>query len=393
MPWGEYLDAQLDGIEETASLMESTWAQALVALLVWEAFFRDEVRKSLLVLPTTADGHFDTRRPRRFVRYRTDVQAARAAFVRGASIDLAGLPPSDVVVADPARTPRAGAGLPAFDVLPRREGVGTAALRDTRRIADRAINRARRLLARDRARARERALVPAGGGGEEPGAGAPETARGTPDDGPPESARGAPEPAATPDIVEPDTDAEAAGEDLADATTDLLMNVWGNLGNEARRATEQLLGLTTRFGRRKAVEDFLDRQRPGRPGTRGWHANRGILRKSVVEHLRAHHRRRTLTAALKDGHGLFRLDVPKARLGKVDPQGALGKELWRVRGLPDWEAVMGRENRGRVAASDFAGLGLGHGDVSFITAVPDEYRRAAEDQGRALRDRYLRDRP
>jgi len=378
MAWREYADAQLRGVEETSRLMDSTWTRALAALLLWEAFFRDRVRRRLLVLPITADEHFDTSSRMPFARFRTELRRTVADFVNGASRDLVGLAVPSL-------------GIP--DLAPRASGVAGEAMRRAQEIADAAYRKARRLLERDRALAAERARVAA-----QPGAAprplddllppAPQPDTGAAPTAAPAKARDA---AAAVDVAEPAKERDAVAEDAADAVTDLLMNVWGNLGNEARRATEQMLGLVNRFGTRGRALAHLDAPRPGAPGTKGWYANRNIMRKSVVEHLRAMHRRRTLAAGTRDGHTHFRLDVPQDRFGKIDPQGALGRQLWRVRTLPEWEAEQARQNDQRNASSDFAGLGFGYGDVSFVTVVPREYWEDATNQGRALRAKWLGD--
>lgn len=374
MPWKDYAEAQLRGIDETDRLMEETWVKAAGLLLLYEAAFRRRLRRRLLVLPITGDGHFDFRQRSPFTRFRVEARAAARQFANEASQALTGRVPSL-------------AGVPADDLSIPARGAASQGLRDALRIADRSYQRARRLVARDRARAR--ALAAVGPGGDLP----PLDDLLPPDDTPPPFApSGGPAAATTPDAADIAIlpAAEARDADAADAVTDLLMNVWGNLGNEARRFTEQMLGLVTSFGTRNRALAHLDGPRPdGPPGSEGWYANRNNLRKSVVEHMRGMHRRRTLSQATADGIDHFRLDIPQSRLGRVAPEGAAGKQLWRVRTLPEWEAIQAAENASRNASSDFAGLGFGYGDLTYITAVPRDYLAAARQQGDAWRRQHL----
>lgn len=374
MPWKDYAEAQIRGIDETDRLMEETWVKTAGLLLLYEAAFRRRLRRRLVVLPITGDGHFDLRTRSPFLRFRVEARQAAKQFADETSAALVGRVPSL-------------AGVPAADLAIPARGAASEGLRDALRAADRSYQRARRLLARDRARAR--ALAAVGPGGDLP----PLDDLLPPDDTPPPSSPSSgPDAAPTPEAADvallPESKARAA--DAADAVTDLLMNVWGNLGNEARRFTEQMLGLVTSFGTRDRALAHLDGPRPdGPPGSEGWYANRNHLRKSVVEHMRGMHRRRTLTQATADGITHFRLDLPQSRLGRIAPEGAAGKQVWRVRTLPEWEAVQAAENASRNASSDFAGLGFGYGDLTYVTAVPREYLAAAQQQGDAWRRQYL----
>lgn len=371
MPWKDYADAQLRGIEETDRLIEETWAQAAGLLLLYEAAFRRRLRRRLLILPVTADGHFDLSDRRPFTRFRVEARRAAQLFVSETSLALVGLEP-------------AAGGVPAPDLEIPSRGVAAKGLSRAMEAADRAYRRARRLLIRDRARARAAALARPG---EPP---PPLDDILPPDDQPPPPTAPPGDGAAPADIALPEDPAEVRDADAADAVTDLLMNVWGNLGNEARRFTEQMLGLVTSYGTQPRALAFLDGPRPdGPPGSEGWYANRNHLRKSIVEHLRGMQRRRTIAQATQDGITDFRLDVPEKRRGRVAPDGAPGRNLWRVRTLSEWEAQQAAVNRSRNAASDFAGLGFGYGDVTFVTAVPREYIGAARQQGEAWRRQYL----
>lgn len=373
MPWSDYADAQLRGIEETARASEDLWAKALAVLVAYETLLRDRVRRRLLVLPITADEHWDFSRRMPFARFRVGLRADVSEFVRGTSYALTGVAPS-------------GGGIPPANLDIPRTGVASDAMRAALERADRALERAARILARDRARARQRA---ARDRGEDP----PPLDDLLPDRGGPSTpsvSPTAPDDAAPPDVSLVDRPARARDEDAADAITDLLMNVWGNAGNEARHFAEQMLGLVTRLGTRPKALDHLDAERPdGPPGSRGWRTNRNIMRKSVVEHVRAMHRRRIVAGAVADGHTHFRLDVPKDRFGRVAPDGALGRQLWKVRTLSEWEAVQALENNGRNASSDFAGLGFGFGDMSYVVAVPREYLADAAQQGAAWRAQHM----
>jgi len=375
MSWKDYADAQLRGIEETDRLSEDLWGRALAAIIVAEVLLRDRVRRRLLVIPLTADGHFDTRADRRsVVRFRQEVAAATRDFRVHLSRAITGRAPT------PSLVPSVATEIPAT-------GIASRAMQDAIERADRAYRRSRRILAQDRARAAQRAA-------QRPGEPPPPLDDFLPpgDDlpPPPEPPSRPADAAPPPAVAMPRDEDRARDEDAADAVTDLLMNVWGNAGNEARRFAEQMLGLVTRFGKRSRALDHLDAERPdGPPGSKGWRANRNILRRSVVEHIRAMHRRRTITNAVRDGIAHFRLDVPANRFGKVAPDGALGRQLWRVRTLSDWEAVQARENNTRNASSDFAGLGFGFGDMSYVVPVPPEYLREAAQQGRAWRERHM----
>lgn len=372
MPWRDYADAQLRGIEETDRLVEQTWVQAAGLLLLYEAAFRRRLRRRLVVLPVTADEHFDVQDRRPLARFRRDARQFSRLFVRETSMALVGRVPSL-------------SGVPEIDPSIPGQGVAAEGLRRSLEAADRAYQRARRLLARDRARARAAAAT-------RPGENPPPLDDLLPPEEPPPqppAGPGAAPPEDAPDLTSLPA-AEARDADAADAVTDLLMNVWGNLGNEARRFTEQMLGLVTRFGKRPMALAHLDGERPdGPPGSEGWYANRNHLRKSVVEHMRAMHRRRTIAQATADGVTHFRLDVPARRVDGVAPEGALGRQLWRVRTLSEWESVQAAENASRNASSDFAGLGFGYGDLSYVVAVPREYLAAATQQGAAWRAQHL----
>lgn len=372
MPWKDYADAQLRGIEEADRASEDLWARALAVLIAYETLFRDGVRRRLLVLPITEDDRFDfSGRRMPFVRFRTGTRLEMSRFAAGASRAIVGMAP-------------AAGGVPDVDVDIPRTGLAAEALRESLDRADRFYRRARRVLARDRARAEQRRIR------DEGGSPPPLDDLLPPDGTPPPAPPSAPADAEPPPEIPGADDAEQArDDDAADAMTDLLMNVWGNLGNEARKFAEQMFGLVTRMGKRGRALDHLDAERPGERGSRGWKTNRNILRKSVVEHMRAAHRRRTIANGVADGIAHYRLDVPQARFGAVAPDGSLGKQLWRVRTLSEWETVQARENNGRNASSDFAGLGFGYGDMSYVVAVPPEYVEDARRQGEAWRRRHM----
>lgn len=120
-----------------------------------------------------------------------------------------------------------------------------------------------------------------------------------------------------------------------------------------------------------------------------WRMNRNNLFLSFAAHIRAVQRRRIVSEATAAGIVHFRMEVPRDMLGKVAPDGVMGRYLWRVLTLEQWRTIETRENSGRVASSAWDSLGLGFGDVSYLVPVPEIYYKEAVEEGRALRRRWL----
>lgn len=121
----------------------------------------------------------------------------------------------------------------------------------------------------------------------------------------------------------------------------------------------------------------------------GFRMDRGRMRLSVVSHIRAAQRRRTISEATAQGITHFRLDVPQKYLGRIAPDGLLGRNLWRVRTIDEWQAITSSANAKQIGSSAFDTLGMGFGDVSYLVSVPAIYIDDAIAHGEKLRKRWL----
>ena len=117
--------------------------------------------------------------------------------------------------------------------------------------------------------------------------------------------------------------------------------------------------------------------------------HRGHMRLSTIPHIKAQHRRHTISEATAAGIAHFRLDVPRRWLGRVSRSGMLAPHLWRVRTLDEWHEISRGFNQSRRDGSTFDSLGFFHNDPSYVVPVPALYLDAAIKQGRKLRKRWL----
>lgn len=195
--------------------------------------------------------------------------------------------------------------------------------------------------------------------------------------------------------AQPGSRADREAEDLEEIGLDAVINIGRNLGYDLRRITETAVRLTGRFNRASDVVDYLNGTPDGRvtraspQGGKEWRFNQNAMRLSTTAHIRALHRRRTVSEAQAEGIQHFRLDVPRSRLATLGTGGLLAAHLWQVRTLDEWHRIYAATNRRRVGASTFDTLGLHYGDFSYVTPVPAVFLRDAERQGRRLRKRWL----
>jgi len=124
-------------------------------------------------------------------------------------------------------------------------------------------------------------------------------------------------------------------------------------------------------------------------GDSEWRMNRNNMRLSTAQHVRALHRRRTVSEGRASGVAHYRLDVPRDRLKDLAQHGRIARNLWTVRTLTDWERLFNELNAVRVSGAGFDTLGLHHGDYTYITPVPPIYLEQAIRHGRRLRRRWL----
>lgn len=371
MAWQDYWRTQIDGVEEVDGHSGRTWLAALALLLFWESGLRRKLARRVASLPTNAAGFVDHLARDRVLRFRIAVRSDVERWVRGVSRQLAGR-----VVA--TASPVIASAVPG--------ALGPDAVRHAIKLFDDAWARGRKIVERDEARqasaSRGDPGVHRGGPGRSPG----------PDQqgqrGPAGSAAGA--------VPEQPSAKRREDADFLEAVEDQALNILRHVAYDGRRVTETIVRVTGRFNRPDDALDFLlgkgDRRRtrsPTEATDEGWRTNRNNMQLSVAAHLRGVHRRRTVSEATEAGVTGFRLDVPGRHLGKVDPTGILGPELWRVREMDDWLAIQSRANAGRISSSAWDTLGLGFGDVSYLIAVPLIYRAAAEAHGEKLRRRWL----
>ncbi len=353
MAWQDYWRTQIDGVEEVDGHSERTWLAALALLLFWESGLRRKLARRVASLPTNAAGFIDHRYRDEVLRFRAHVRTAVEQWVRGTSRALTGQGPA-------VATAAVASGVPS--------AIAPDAVRDAIKIFDEAWKRGRKIVERDESRPDSRPDARVRNGGSGGRTAAPEQ--------PPAKRR------------------EDA--DFLEAVEDQTLNILRHIAFDGRRVTETLVRVTGRFNRPDDALDFLlgvgDRRRTRAPADatdEGWRTHRGNMRLSIAAHIRGVHRRRTVSEATDAGVSAFRLDVPERHLGKIDPTGILGPELWRVREMNDWLAIQSRANAGRVSSSAWDTLGLGFGDVSYLIAVPLIYRAAAEAHGEKLRRRWL----
>lgn len=360
MSWNRYLDTALDGIDETEARSDRTWLLVLGAVVAWELWLRRRTVDRALRMPVVDGGWFDLRERKALRALRAgvaaDVQTMQAALQR----EIGG-------GRDPFR-PVPGGGTP-------RPGLSTSAISDTVEAFTPRWDRLQEI-ADAFQREFQRPLPPR-----------PSRAPTPP-----------PPPGLTPEQVK-EIEQELAKrakrpggldarelDDEFDVGQDALINIARNLGYDLQRVTETVFGrLTGPFSRPSAMVAFMNGSRDGQP----WQLNRNHLRLSTTAHIRAAHRRRTVSEATAAGITHFRLDVPKSRLGAFAPEGITAKHVWQVRPLSKWQDLADRMNRQRIGASSFDTLGLGFGDVTYIVPVPAVFLPEAVDQGHRWRRRRI----
>lgn len=382
MAWADYWRSQIDGIEEVEEHSERSWLSALALILLLESRLRRKLAHRAALLPVDErSGRLDFGRRDLIRRFRSASGRDVRLWIRQASLAIAGR--RSVPLDDPTSVARLS---PA-----------AAAVRGAMDTFSTQWARGMRIVARDEDRQKSvgekgtsgiqkepgRAVLPsrdAGAGGQA----VPPRGENAPDDTPPTLP---PQPRAR--------DREAI--DFEEIARDQLFNLLRAFSDEGLRVEETLIRTTGRFNRKGDSLDFLlgahgDRRRSRAPvegGENGWHLDRNRLKLSFASHVRASHRRRTVSEGSASGIAAFRLDVPASRLGHVDPSGQLGPHLWRVRTLDEWTDVQARANAGRIRSSSWDTLGFGFGDMSYIVAVPAIYLGAAKASGEDLRRKWL----
>lgn len=380
MAWQDYWQTQIDGIEEADAESQKTWLEALALLLLLESRLRRKLARRVVALPVNEAQFIDHLARDAVLRFRIGVRQDVSRWIQEASLAITGR-------ATLGDTPTTASQVPSA-LAPDAVRKAMATFQDT-------WDRGRKVAAKDKAKAAAKSEPP----GEPPPGAAGATGGGSGSKAPTGAAAAGGGGSGTPgDITETDQPPEARREaiDLIEVTEDQLLNILRNVGFEGRRVEETLIRTTGRFNTVDDALDFLlgqgDRRRTRAPTDatdEGWRMNRNNLRLSIVSHVRGAYRRRTVSEATAAGDTAFRLDVPGRYLGKVEPNGVLGPELWRVRERNDWLEIQSTVNAGRVSSSAWDTLGLGFGDVSYLVAVPLIYRAAAEAQGEKLRQRWL----
>ena len=424
--WNEYWKNAIDEIDETERRTERTWRYALAAIVAWELWFRRRIRRGAIMLPSTIGGAFDTTFRREFQAFRRQVRDDAIHIAERLGIEL-------------------GGRRDAFSLVttrPEERGIVNRAMEEVAEAFRPNWERLEALRRRFEATVarplppRPRRPGPDGKGPSGPGAPPPSPAPPSPNTPPrgvtPEQLaeierelalfarkkrrkkkKGDEDPPDVEEKVAPkkreDDDPFGIGElppprkaeddpfgvddglgpkkreaeDLFEIETDALINIARNLGYHLDRVTETTLRLSGRFGTPSGIDDFLDGGGSGRP----WEMNRNDLRLSTTAHLRALHRRRTITEGIASGIAHYRLDVPTERLGMVTPTSLTGAHAWQVKPLSEWREIADRYNRPRVQASSFDTLGFGFGDMTYVVPVPAVFLNAAVEQGRKWRGR------
>ena len=367
MAWADYWQDQIDAVDATEEQTERAWERALLALLLWERWMRRRVVRGAMDLPVVRGGFLDTRDRAAMTRFRAQVYRDAERATREARRAL-------------------GVGVTRREMrlITERRTLPEGFVRDE---LDAVIDRIPPA-------APLPADVPSGPGAK------PITPR------PGRGARGAVPAAVAEDatpVVAPKTLTPAmlkeieqelgklpptggALEDRWDVGYDAIANIARNLGYEFRRVTETVVGrLTGRANRREDIIAYMDGGERGKP----WTMNRNNMRLSTTAHIRAAHRRRNVSEGVAKGITHYRLDVPSSRLRSLGRSGLMGRYIWQVKPLSEWNRISTRLNARRVAASSFDTLGLHHNDFSYVVPVPAVYMRAATRQGRKLRGRFL----
>lgn len=363
MPWNDYYQTQLSGIDATDDHSREAWAAILLLLLRAENRLKRRVRSYITDLPLDDLGRFDFRSRDRVRRAFLGVHNAVEAWQPATSYLVAGY-----------RSPQAVP--PRVERLP--QGPGAEAIRRASDLFAEAWDRGAAILRRDSDRGGE-ALAPAA----EPTRGPRGTGR-----------RGAVTKAAEAETAIEQLARRVARQnrDLQDVTSDWVMNPLRAIWSEGFRLKEQVARLvTSKKTPRDALalletEDAAGQREQGGP----WHMNRSTLRSSFQPHIRAIHRRRTISEAEASGVVHFRAEPPTAWRGRFAPDGILGDHAYRTRTADEWASISERLNRDRRSPGEWSTLGLGFGDVSYLIAVPMVYLAESIASGEAARSKWLK---
>lgn len=363
MAWRDYWQEAIDEIDETEARTERTWLKALAVILAWELFLRRRTVRRALQMPVVDGGWIDWTDRLALFRFRAAVRRDTQAMIAGLGRDLGG-------PRNPLTTP------PTPGSRPPRQGITPEALTDT-------VESFRESWAR------MQALFIAAEA---------EAAREIPGEvqGPPLPRQITPEALQAIEDALPAQEGRRAREvaDELDVALDSLINIARNVGYDLDRVTETIVRLSGRFNRPGDIADFLDGNPEGL-GARGrvsrpllgqpWQLNRNNLRLSTTAHIRAMHRRRTISEATAAGITHFRLDVPTSRLEMLTPGSLTGLHAWEIRTLEEWSDIAAEMNRGRIGASGFDTLGLGFGDMTYVVPVPAVFFIEAQRQAERFR--------
>lgn len=390
--WSTFHKSAIDGIDETERLVDSTWVRALAAIVAWELFLRRRTVSRARSMPIVDGGWIDPQELGAFRRaLRVDLDRARDRLreqLYGSTNER-----RLAVAGDPA-----GAGITPR-ALRQAEGIFDGMWRRLEAIRTEFERRAAEALRprpRDDGPPRRPPPLPPTAGPTPPLPPSP----GEPEPTPPRFSTGEP---LTPGQLEqieealrnsPEVDADKrarAVSDLLDVGQDAILNIARHLDFELERVMEAAIRVSGPLGRLESFTSWLDGS-PNNLSSQPWQMNRNNLRLSTVAHLRAIHRRRTISEGIAAGVAHYRLDVPTARLGQVSAGGTLAPHLWQVRTLKEWADITDTINSRRSTPTSFDTLGLVHNDPSYVIAVPSVFLRDAIESGRRLRSRYGLDR-
>ena len=200
-------------------------------------------------------------------------------------------------------------------------------------------------------------------------------------------------PGAAPVRLHPDQ-AGRFRQDLEDILIEADDNPIRGIHDGANRLMEDIISRTSVFARHGSARDVVhhmvgrDDGRTNDPSI-GWRLHRGRMWMAVLSHIRAIHRRRTVSEALANGITNFRMDVPRRMLGHFHPDGVMGRQMWKIRSFDEWREEARKANTGRVGSTAWDSLGLGFKDFSYLTPIPDIYMEEAQAQGAKLRAKWL----
>lgn len=365
MPWNDYYQTQLAGIDATDDHSEAVYAAILLLMLRAENRLKRRVRSYIADLPLDAMGRFDFRSRGRIRRAFVGVNNAIESWQPATSYLVAGYRSPQAV---PHRVER----------IP--QGPGAEAIRRAADLFTEAWDRGVRIIRGDDGGAGSAARNQDGPSGDLVG-----ISRGR---------RGRVGRAALADDTIEQIGRRAAREnrDLQDVVSDWVMNPLRAIWTEGYRLKEQVARLVTAKSSPRGALALLEAEDAGEQSATGgpWHLNRSTLRSSFQPHIRAIHRRRTISEAEADGIVHFRAEPPTRWRGRFAPDGILADHAYRTRTVDEWAAISERLNASRRSPSEWSTLGLGFGDVSYLVAVPLVYLAESIATGEAARARWLR---